>query len=230
MNRPERLRCWLREALAYEPRDLALFETALTHRSADAPNNERLEFLGDAVLGLLSAQYLFERFPDADEGALSRLRARVVSGESLAQLAGGLGLGELLALGQGELKTGGFRRQSILADALEALCGALYLEAGLAAARVAVLRLLAPALDSLMLPAELKDPKTRLQELLQARGLPLPRYSVESVEGELHAQLFRVRCEVEPMAQGAQGEGSSRRRAEQAAAARVLERIRLQHE
>jgi ribonuclease-3 len=225
MNRPERLRCWLREALAYEPRDLALFETALTHRSADAPNNERLEFLGDAVLGLLSAQYLFERFPDADEGALSRLRARVVSGESLAQLAGGLGLGELLALGQGELKTGGFRRQSILADALEALCGALYLEAGLAAARVAVLRLLAPALDSLMLPAELKDPKTRLQELLQARGLPLPRYSVESVAGELHAQVFRVTCEVEPMAARATAAGSSRRRAEQAAAACVLEQI-----
>jgi ribonuclease III len=225
MNRPERLRCWLREALAYEPFDLALFETALTHRSADAPNNERLEFLGDAVLGLLSAQYLFERFPDADEGALSRLRARVVSGESLAQLAGGLGLGELLALGQGELKTGGFRRQSILADALEALCGALYLEAGLAAARVAVLRLLAPALDELTLPAELKDPKTRLQELLQARGLPLPRYSVESVAGELHAQVFRVTCEVEPMAARATAAGSSRRRAEQAAAACVLEQI-----
>ena len=177
------------------------------------------------MLGLVSAQYLFERFPDADEGALSRLRARVVSGESLAQLAAALGLGELLALGQGELKTGGFRRQSILADALEALCGALYLEAGLAAARVAVLRLLRPALDSLTLPAELKDPKTRLQELLQARGLPLPRYSVESVAGELHAQVFRVTCEVEPMAARATAAGSSRRRAEQAAAACVLEQI-----
>jgi ribonuclease-3 len=225
MNRPERLRSWLREALAYEPADLALFETALTHRSADGPNNERLEFLGDAVLGLVSAQYLFESFPGADEGALSRLRARVVSGESLAQLAAGLGLGELLALGQGELKTGGFRRQSILADALEALCGALYLEAGLAAARVAVLRLLAPALDALTLPAELKDPKTRLQELLQARGLPLPRYSVDSIAGELHAQVFRVTCEVEPMAARATAAGSSRRRAEQAAAAGVLEQI-----
>jgi len=225
MNRPERLRSWLREALAYTPEDLALFETALTHRSADAPNNERLEFLGDAVLGLVSAQYLFERFPDADEGALSRLRARVVSGESLAQLAAGVGIGELLALGHGELKTGGFRRQSILADALEALCGALYLEAGLEAARVAVLRLLGPALDALTLPAELKDPKTRLQELLQARGLPLPRYSVESVAGELHAQVFRVTCEVQTMAARATAAGSSRRRAEQAAAARVLEQI-----
>jgi ribonuclease-3 len=225
MNRPERLRSWLREALAYQPLDLALFETALTHRSADGPNNERLEFLGDAVLGLVSAQYLFERFPGADEGALSRLRSRVVSGESLAQLASAVGLGELLALGQGELKTGGFRRESILADALEALCGALYLEAGLAVAQQAVLRLLAPALDALTLPAELKDPKTRLQELMQARGLPLPRYSVDSVAGELHAQVFRVTCEVEPMAARATAAGSSRRRAEQAAAAGVLEQI-----
>jgi ribonuclease-3 len=174
---------------------------------------------------MITAQYLFERFTDADEGALSRLRARVVNGESLAQLAAGLELGELLSLGQGELKTGGYRRESILADALEALCGALYLDAGLAAARVAVLRLLAPALDSLTLPAELKDPKTRLQELLQARGLPLPRYSVDSVAGELHAQVFLVTCEVEPLALRATAAGSSRRRAEQAAAACLLEQI-----
>jgi ribonuclease-3 len=225
MDRPERLRCWLREALAYEPVDMALFERALTHRSADGPNNERLEFLGDAVLGLVSAQYLFEHFPAADEGALSRLRAHVVSGESLAQLAAAVGIGELLALGQGELKTGGFRRQSILADALEALCGALYLEAGLTVAQPALLRLLAPALEPLALPAELKDPKTRLQELLQARGLPLPRYSVDSIAGELHAQVFRVTCEVEPMAARATADGSSRRRAEQAAAASVLEQL-----
>src|SRR5580693_3821777 len=174
---------------------MALLETALTHRSADGPNNERLEFLGDAVLGMISAQYLFERFSDADEGALSRLRARVVSGESLAQLAAGLGLGELLALGQGELKSGGYRRESILADALEALCGALYLDGGLEAARLAVARWLESGLpDEAEDLGELKDPKTRLQELLQARGLPLPRYRIESVEGELHAQLFRVSC------------------------------------
>jgi ribonuclease-3 len=225
MNRSERLRGWLRETLDYEPADLALFETALTHRSAEAPNNERLEFLGDAVLGMITAQYLFERFPEADEGALSRLRARLVSGDSLARLAAGIGLGEQLVLGQGELKTGGFRRESILADALEALCGALYLDGGLAAAHAAVLHLLAPALQSLTLPAELKDPKTRLQELLQARGLPLPRYSVDSVAGELHAQVFRVTCEVEPLAARATAAGSSRRRAEQGAAERVLEQI-----
>ena len=225
MNRSERLRGWLRETLDYEPVDLALFETALTHRSAEAPNNERLEFLGDAVLGMITAQYLFERFAEADEGALSRLRARLVSGDSLASLAAGIGLGEQLVLGQGELKTGGFRRESILADALEALCGALYLDGGLAAAHAAVLHLLAPALQSLTLPAELKDPKTRLQELLQARGLPLPRYSVDSVAGELHAQVFRVTCEVEPLAARATAAGSSRRRAEQGAAERVLEQI-----
>ncbi|HEY3730945.1 MAG TPA: ribonuclease III [Steroidobacteraceae bacterium] len=225
MSRSERLRRWLREALDYEPVDLALFETALTHRSADGPNNERLEFLGDAVLGLVTAQHLFERFADADEGSLSRLRSHVVSGESLASLAAQLSLGELLSLGQGELKTGGFRRQSILADALEALCGALYLDAGWSGARVSVLRLLAPALEALALPSELKDPKTRLQELLQARGLSLPRYSVDSVDGELHAQVFRVTCEVEPMAVRATAAGSSRRRAEQAAAARILEQL-----
>jgi ribonuclease-3 len=224
MDRSERLRCWLREALDYQPLDLVLFETALTHRSAEGPNNERLEFLGDAVLGMITAQYLYERFGDADEGALSRLRASIVSGDSLAQLAAGAALGDLLALGQGELKTGGFRRESIL----EALCGALYLDGGLDAARVAVLRLLDPALQSLGLPAELKDPKTRLQELLQARGLPLPRYSVDSVSGELHAQVFRVTCEIEPMSTRATAAGSSRRRAEQAAAACILEQIQAE--
>ena len=226
MTRAERLRVWLKQTLGYEPTELAWFEMALTHRSADGANNERLEFLGDAVLSLVIAQYLFERFPKADEGTLSRLRASVVSGESLAQQAGAAQLGELLALGPGELKSGGFRRESILADALEALCGALYLDGGLDAARSAMLRWLESGLPDEELLGEIKDPKTRLQELLQARGLPLPRYSIESVEGELHAQLFRVRCEVEPLAACAQGEGSSRRRAEQAAAARVLELIR----
>jgi ribonuclease III len=198
---------------------------AMTHRSASGQNNERLEFLGDAVLGLISAQYLFERFGEADEGALSRLRASVVNGESLAQLAVGLCLGDQLVLGPGELKTGGFRRESILADALEALCGALYLDGGLPAARAGIERLLGPALQALHLPAELKDPKTRLQELLQGRGLALPRYGVDSVEGELHAQVFRVTCEVEPLSLRASATGSSRRRAEQLAAARILEQI-----
>lgn len=225
VDRSERLRRWLHDALGYDAANLALFETALTHRSADGPNNERLEFLGDAVLGLISAQYLFENFAQADEGALSRLRAGIVNGESLAQLATGLAVGEQLVLGPGELKSGGFRRESILADALEALCGALYLDCGLSGARVVIERLLATALQNLNLPADLKDPKTRLQELLQGRGLPLPRYSVESVQGELHAQVFRVTCEVEPLGQRASATGTSRRRAEQIAAARILEQI-----
>jgi len=224
MDRIERLCAWLRETLDYTPRDGGLFERALTHRSASTFNNERLEFLGDAVLGLVAAQYLCERFETADEGQLSRLRARIVSGESLAQLAALLGLSEWLVLGPGELKSGGARRQSILADALEALCGAIYLDGGLAAARSVVLRVLGPALQ-LDAPALLKDPKTRLQELLQGRGLALPRYSVHSVEGALHAQVFRVTCDVAPMAASASATGSSRRRAEQAAAALVLAQI-----
>jgi ribonuclease-3 len=229
-DRTERLRRWLRDALGYEAVDLALFEIALTHRSADGPNNERLEFLGDAVLGLVCAQYLFERFGDADEGSLSRLRASVVNGESLGRLAAGIAVGDQLILGPGELKSGGFRRESILADALEALCGALYLDGGLARARPLIERLLAPALRDLRPPDDLKDPKTRLQEWLQGRGLALPRYSVESVEGELHAQVFRVTCEVESLGLRAGATGTSRRRAEQGAAARILEQIPATHD
>jgi ribonuclease-3 len=225
MTETERLCAWLRETFGYSPRDARLFEVALTHRSAGSLNNERLEFLGDAVLGLIAAEYLFERFESADEGALSRLRARIVSGESLARLAAELGLSEWLVLGPGELKTGGSRRESILADALEALCGALYLDGGLPAARAMALRVLAPALRELDSPAELKDPKTRLQELLQARGLALPHYRVDGIEGELHAQVFRVTCEVAPLATCASASGSSRRRAEQAAAALVLTQL-----
>lgn len=223
MERTERLCAWLRDTLGYTPRDARLFETALTHRSAGSPNNERLEFLGDAVLGLLTAQYLSERYQSADEGQLSRLRARVVSGASLARLSAGLGVGEWLVLGPGELKSGGAARESILADALEALCGALYLDGGLSAARTVMLRVLAPALPEESLA--LKDPKTQLQELLQARGLPLPRYRVDGVEGALHAQTFHVTCEVERLAASASAPGSSRRRAEQAAAALVLAQL-----
>ncbi len=213
---------WVRERLGYQPRDAALFAAALTHRSAPGPNNERLEFLGDAVLNLLIADELFAAFPRADEGDLSRLRARLVSSEPLADIAAGLALGEALQLGSGELKTGGFRRQSILADAFEALCGAVYLDGGLEAVRQIVRRLFAGRIAALPTAAELKDAKTRLQELLQARGLALPRYSVESIEGEAHAQTFRVLCEVADLGLTACGAGSSRRRAEQEAAERIL--------
>jgi len=216
---------WLREALGYEPRDASLFTAALTHRSAAGPNNERLEFLGDAVLNLVVADHLYRSYPRATEGDLSRLRARVVSREPLAQVAAELKLGEVLQLGSGELKSGGFRRQSILADALEAVCGALFLDGGLAVAEKAIARLLGPRIASLPDPAMLKDAKTRLQEYLQARSLTLPHYEVEHIEGEPHAQTFRVSCEVTALGRRVLGGGSSRRRAEQEAAERMLREI-----
>lgn len=216
---------WVRGKLGYEPRDSSLFVAALTHRSASGANNERLEFLGDAVLNLVVAEHLYRRFPDASEGDLSRLRARVVSSEPLAEVAADIELGEALHLGSGELKTGGFRRRSILADALEAVCGALFLDGGLEPARQVIERLFRQRIASLPAPAELKDAKTRLQEHLQALGLPLPRYAVQRVEGEAHAQTFWVTCEVPALGLSAGGSGSSRRRAEQEAAERVLSRI-----
>lgn len=203
----------------------SLLAQALTHRSAGAPHNERLEFLGDAVLNLVIAEHLYRTFPDASEGDLSRLRARIVSREPLAEVAATLGIGDALQLGSGELKTGGFRRQSILADAFEALCGAVFLDGGLDAARRMIHSLFEGRIANLPAPAALKDPKTRLQEHLQARGLALPLYRVDSIEGEPHAQTFSVTCEVPALGRCAQGRGSSRRRAEQEAAARVLQEI-----
>lgn len=216
---------WVQARLLHQPRDASLFVAALTHRSSSGRNNERLEFLGDAVLNLVVAEQLFRRFPKADEGDLSRLRARIVSAEPLAEIAAELGVGDVLQLGSGELKTGGFRRESILADAFEALVGAVYLDAGLEAARVLVERVVSDRVSQLPDAADLKDPKTRLQELLQARGLPLPVYRVLSIEGEPHLQSFTVQCEVPSLGRNAQGAGLSRRRAEQEAAQRLLEQI-----
>jgi len=221
---------WVSERLGYQPRDLELFRAALTHRSAPGPNNERLEFLGDAVLNLLIAHRLYDGFPQATEGDLSRLRARLVSREPLAEIALSLGLGEMLQLGSGELRSGGFRRQSILADALEALCGAIYLDGGLAAVEPLITRLFAARIAALPAPEALKDAKTRLQEYLQSRSLTLPRYAILGIEGEDHAQTFRVSCEVPGLSLRVEGDGSSRRRAEQQAAARMLEAIKAQHE
>lgn len=225
VNEHDRALAWVAAALAYQPVNAALFHAALTHRSAGSDNNERLEFLGDAVLNLLVAEQLYQQFPDADEGALSRLRAAVVSGDSLARIAADMHIGDVLFMGAGELKSGGFRRDSILADALEALCGALWLDAGMEVTQRVMLRLLGPALDVLELPAELRDAKTRLQEWLQGRGLPLPRYTVESISGEPHEQHFRVSCEVASLPALTSGEGSSRRRAEQVAAQKLLEQV-----
>ena len=216
---------WVRAQLAYEPRDVTLFAAALTHRSASSRNYERLEFLGDAVLNLVVAQRLYHAFPDATEGDLSRLRARLVSSEPLAQVAAGIALGDTLQLGSGELKTGGFRRESILADAFEAVCGALFLDGGFAAVEQVIRKLFEPRIAALPAPASLKDAKTRLQEYLQGRGHSLPRYAVERVEGEAHAQTFHVICEVPDLGLRAQGSGLSRRRAEQEAAERILHDI-----
>jgi ribonuclease-3 len=216
---------WVRERLGYKPRDLSLFRAALTHRSSAGPNNERLEFLGDAVLNLLIAHRLYQAFPQAAEGDLSRLRARVVSREPLAEVALALGLGEMLQLGSGELSSGGFRRESILADALEALCGAVFLDGGLAAAEAVVVRLFEERMAALPQAAALKDAKTRLQEYLQSRSLMLPRYAILNIEGEPHAQTFEVSCEVPELGRRVHGRGSSRRRAEQEAAERMLTEI-----
>jgi ribonuclease-3 len=216
---------WVRERLGYEPRDLALFRAALTHRSAAGANNERLEFLGDAVVNLSIAQRLYQAFPRATEGELSRLRARLVSREPLAEIAVSLGLGETLQLGSGELRSGGFRRQSILADALEALCGAIFLDGGLGAVEPIIARLFTERIAALPSPEALKDPKTRLQEYLQSRSLTLPRYLILGIEGEDHAQTFRVSCEVPGLGLRVEGGGSSRRRAEQQAAEAMLEAI-----
>jgi ribonuclease-3 len=213
---------WVRDTLAYQPRDLGLFVAALTHRSATGKNNERLEFLGDAVLNLVVAEHLYRAFPECSEGDLSRLRARVVSSEPLAEVAADLNLGDELRLGSGELKTGGFRRKSILADALEAVCGAVFLDGGLDEARRVIEALFRSRIESLPPPDALKDAKTRLQEYLQSHGHALPRYAVERVEGEAHAQVFWVICDVAGLNLHAHGSGSSRRRAEQEAAGGIL--------
>ena len=213
--------------LGYVPRDRDLFVIALTHRSADGPNNERLEFLGDSVLNLLLSERLYREFPTASEGDLSRLRARLVSEEPLAEVATQMQLGELLFLGSGELKTGGFRRQSILADAFEALCGALFLDGGLEAVRGTLAPLFESRIAALPEPATLKDAKTRLQEHLQANGWPLPVYAVKRTSGEPHAQVFLVSCAVQHVPIETEGEGPSRRRAEQVAARAALNALGL---
>jgi ribonuclease-3 len=215
----------LARRLGYEPRDLALFVIALTHRSAEGPNNERLEFLGDSVLNLLLSERLYREFPTASEGDLSRLRARLVSEEPLAEIAQEMQLGELLLLGSGELKTGGFRRQSILADAFEALCGALYLDGGLDVVRSRIGPMFEPRIAVLPEPATLKDAKTRLQEHLQANGHSLPVYAVKRTTGEPHAQVFLVTCMVPHAGVETEGEGPSRRRAEQLAAQAALQAL-----
>jgi ribonuclease-3 len=205
--------------------DPELLTLALTHRSAGGRNNERLEFLGDAIINACVAEALYHRHPGLEEGDLSRLRASLVNQETLAELGREMDLGSYLILGPGELKSGGFRRASILADAVEGVVGAVFLDAGFDATRTVILHLLESRLAAPLSTDELKDPKTRLQEVLQARELPLPVYAVESVRGEPHKQTFRVSCSIEPLQIRTEGEAGSRRAAEQEAARNALEKI-----
>ncbi|HHJ15283.1 MAG TPA: ribonuclease III [Gammaproteobacteria bacterium] len=215
----------LSRSLGYRFQDVALLQEAVTHRSAGSRNNERLEFLGDAVLGYVIAEALYMQFPAAREGQLSRLRASLVKRETLAAIARDLALGDYLSLGSGELKSGGFRRESILADALEAIFGAIVLDAGFTTCHDTIRRLFAARLGGLSADDEQKDPKTRLQEHLQSRKLELPVYSVQEVTGKAHNQQFIIECRVEDMQCSSQGRGSNRRRAEQAAAEAMLAQL-----
>ena len=219
---PAEVKAWIGREFGHVFARSDLCVTALTHRSAGSRHNERLEFLGDSVVNCAVARLLYEEYPEADEGALSRQRATLVSGETLARIAAERDVGDHLRLGSGELKTGGFRRQSILADALEAIVGAVFVDAGFEAAFAVVRRLVGTRLADLPAPAALKDPKTRLQETLQGRGMALPEYQLTAVSGEAHEQSFAVRCEVAGFGLTTAGEGASRRRAEQAAAERMI--------
>ncbi len=204
-----------------------LFVMALTHRSMGAKNNERLEYLGDSILGFVVAETLYEQFPNASEGELSRLRASLVNQSSLASLARELKLGEYLILGSGELKSGGYRRDSILSDAMEAIMGALLKDQGVEACKNWILQLFAEKLSQLDLNKSQKDPKTQLQELMQARKIKLPAYDLLSMSGAAHAQTFKVKCVID--LEGEQistGTGESRKKAEQDAAAKMLEIIK----
>lgn len=213
---------WLATELSYEFTDAALLQQALTHRSCPGANNERLEFLGDAVLDFVVSEIVYRAHPEAPEGDLSKLRASLVKDTSLAELAKNLGMGEHLVLGGGERKSGGHRRESILADALEALFGAVYLDAGIAAATAVIERAYGDRLRNLPSLEDLRDPKTRLQEWLQGRGHGLPDYELLQVSGKAHQQKFDVRCSIQDAAQTTTGSGTTRRNAEQAAALAML--------
>jgi ribonuclease-3 len=212
----------LSRKLRHEFKDKALLKMALTHRSSNDQNNERLEFLGDSVVNFIIAEALFHQFPRAQEGDLSRWRATLINRETLANIAREFDLGRYLTLGPGELKSGGSQRQSILSCAMEALIGAIYQDSDFATTRTCVLEWYEPLLQSLTKAGSHKDPKTILQEYLQGLRKPLPIYVVESVEGEAHQQTFVVSCTVTGITEKAIGRGTSRRRAEQDAAENML--------
>ena len=215
----------LQKVLGYQFDNVELLQLALTHCSAGNQNNERLEFLGDSILNHIVAEALYLRYPSANEGEMSRMRASLVKGETLAEIARDLTLGDFLVLGVGERKSGGHRRNSILADTLEAIIGAILLDSDVERCRGTVLAWVEPRLQALSASADNKDAKTRLQEFLQGRNYPLPQYDLLGVQGSDHAQQFKVACRLSKPQLVAEGNGSSRRRAEQDAAMTALERL-----
>ncbi|EJG1669115.1 ribonuclease III [Vibrio parahaemolyticus] len=215
----------LERKLGYQFKDAGLINLALTHRSANSKHNERLEFLGDSILSFVIADDLYHRFPKVNEGDMSRMRATLVRGHTLAELGREFDLGDYLKLGPGELKSGGFRRDSILADAVEAIIGAIYLDSDIEKVRSIVLSWYNSRLEAIKPGVSQKDPKTRLQEFLQGRRKPLPVYTVTNIKGEAHNQEFTVECEVAGVDKPVIGKGTSRRKAEQAAAETALEQL-----
>jgi ribonuclease-3 len=215
----------LQKKLGYQFNQKALLTQALTHRSYASCNNERLEFLGDGVLNFIIAHQLYQRFQKLSEGDLSRLRAQLVKEATLFEIAQSLKIGELLNLGEGELKSAGWRRPSILSDALEAIIGATYLDGGFPSAEAMVLKLYSERLENINPKAIDKDAKSKLQEYLQSKKIDLPAYNVSSIDGEAHAQTFKVSCYIKKLDVTTQGEGSSRRNAEQEAAKIALDQI-----
>ncbi len=218
----------LQNKLGYTFKQYDLLLQALTHRSANSKHNERLEFLGDSILSFVIANALYHRFPRVDEGDMSRMRATLVRGNTLAELAREFDLGECLRLGPGELKSGGHRRESILADSIEALIGAIFLDSDIQTTEKIILNWYEMRLNEISPGDKQKDPKTRLQEYLQGRHLPLPTYLVVQVRGEAHDQEFTIHCQVSGFEQPVRGVGSSRRKAEQAAAEQALKQLELE--
>jgi ribonuclease-3 len=220
----------LQRRLGYQFEDPERLLLALTHRSHGNQNNERLEFLGDSIVNMVIAEYLYRHFEKAREGQLSRLRARMVKGVTLAEIGREFELGNYLRLGSGELKSGGFRRESILADAVESVIGAIYLDSDFHTCREQILRWFEVRLKKLDLQDTQKDPKTRLQEYLQSRQFPLPLYEVISVDGEAHAQTFNISCALPSLDRKTSGIGSSRRIAEQEAARNALKKMGVEND
>lgn len=215
----------LSRSIGHQFEDEELLQLALTHRSYRGANNERLEFLGDAILNFCIAEALYTKYPEAAEGQLSRLRSEQVKGETLAEIAREHKLGEYLILGEGELKSGGNRRDSILADSVEAIIGAIYLDAGFEACRQRILHWYTTRLAALSLAAHAKDPKTQLQELLQGRQQPLPHYEVVKISGQAHSQDFIVACRVSVTSKVTEGRAGSRKMAEKKAAQAMLDHL-----